>query len=194
MKGVVYVELLELLDDLHSMEFTEQGIEEAGVVSGGAYNALGQFDDLEFVALTGAYQHLIGHEITEELYELCERVVRRCILDYPRLFPDHGTLPDTLERMESLIYLKGALYETDTTTHPDYIDQISPNQMVLNHHGDPHLTEFTAALIHGCAAHHHIHADVHCLPVNQSGTHTTRYLITLSEIKHGRLGSLQTAV
>ena len=194
MKGVVFVELLDLLDDRYSMKFTEQVIEQSQVYSTGAYNALGQFDHRELLALMEAVECSFPDD-TESIYlELGERLVTRCIAEFPTLFRSDSCLPDTLGHMESLMHMDDLLVDQSAELPEIRLDRVGPNQLILDYFYDPRLADFTIGLIHGCAGYHDLETDVHSLPMNHEGIQATRFLISTAEVKHGRLGNLQEAV
>lgn len=194
MKGVVFVELLELLDDRFSMEFTEKVIEVARVPSAGAYNALGQFDHRELLALMEAYESCSHDNPTPIYRELGQRLVTRCITEFPTLFRTDSCLSDTLGHMESLMHMDDLLVDQSSELPEIKLEQVTERQLVLDYFYDPRLADFTIGLIHGCAEYHKLESNVHCLPMNHEGIQATRFLISMSEMKYGRLGDLQEAV
>ncbi len=51
MKGVIFVEFLEMVDNMLGMETTEEIIEKSNLPSGASYTTVGTYDDAEMIAL-----------------------------------------------------------------------------------------------------------------------------------------------
>ena len=72
MKGVVFTELVEMVESVFSPDIADQMIENANLPSGGAYTAVGTYDHAEIVSLVVALSELTGMS-PEELQQVYGR-------------------------------------------------------------------------------------------------------------------------
>jgi hypothetical protein len=67
MKGVVFTEFYELIEELHDYEMVDRIIQESNVESGGKYTSIGSYGFQKLVKLMITYSNIIGNSIDETL-------------------------------------------------------------------------------------------------------------------------------
>lgn len=83
MKGVVFTELLDMVDDRFGPEVTERVLEACNLDSGGAYTAVGTYDHAEILQLVGALAHETGIEGRALVRAFGKHLFHRLVEFYP---------------------------------------------------------------------------------------------------------------
>ncbi len=115
MKGVVFTEYLDMLENRYGFEFVEDLIDECNLASGGAYTSVGTYEDAEMVSLmvktsekTGEaipdLQKAFGHSMLQSFagkyghwiedcksgFDLLTKVDNYIHIEVRKLYPDAG--------------------------------------------------------------------------------------------------------
>jgi hypothetical protein len=106
MLGLVFTELLEMVEAKHSLAMVDALIAEVSPASGGAYTSVGTYPAEELGALVGAYAKHTGQSPVEVLQSFGEHLVGPFARRYPALFTrSRGTI-DFLESVDAYIHLE----------------------------------------------------------------------------------------
>jgi len=108
MKGVIFTQFFEMVEDELGFEMVDQLIENTNLSTGGAYTTVGTYDHKELLALTGLLAKLTGLSVNELLVSYGQYL-------FPRLT---NVCPDVIERFSSCFELVAAV---DDVIHPEVL-------------------------------------------------------------------------
>lgn len=103
MKGIVFVEWLEMVESSFSAEMADDIIDACDLPSGGAYTAVGAYDHGELVALVSALSARAGIPAATLSRQFGELLVERFHIHPNSFFHGIDHSLDFLERIEDLI-------------------------------------------------------------------------------------------
>jgi Haem-NO-binding len=89
MRGVVFTEFLDFIDDRHGYPTVDAMLELAAPASGGIYTAIGRYDFSEMAELLGALSHITKTPQSDLLQSYGRHLFMRFAKLYPVLFKDH---------------------------------------------------------------------------------------------------------
>ncbi len=106
MKGVVFLEFLEMVDERFGNEVTEQILSLSGVASGGAYTSVGTYDHSEIVALVSRLSDVTGLDVSSLVVDFGRHLIGRFYVRYPDYFDKVDDVTEFLEQVDGHIHLE----------------------------------------------------------------------------------------
>lgn len=160
MKGVVFTEFLEMVEDTFSPDMADTIIEDSDLPSGGVYTTLGTYDHEEMVQLV---THLSAHTETpvpDLLKVFGKHLFGRFAKGYPHFFADVGSAFDFLQNVEGYIHVEVRKLYADAELPSFEYDTSVPGQLVMTYSSKRAFGDLAEGLIHGCIAHFEESIDV----------------------------------
>lgn len=106
MKGLIFREFFDFVEDALGAAVVEDMIEMADVPSGAAYTVVGKYDWREMAALVSALSQITGHEASELQTAFGRNLLGRLSKRYPAFFDSCSTSFDLLENVNSQIHVE----------------------------------------------------------------------------------------
>ena len=100
MKGVVFTEFLEMVEDRFSPEMADRIIEGANLPSGGVYTAVGTYDHGEMIQLVSCLSQETGTPSEELVRSFGMHLFGRFNTIFPKYFEDVTSTFDILQRVD----------------------------------------------------------------------------------------------
>lgn len=153
MKGVVFTEFLEMVEETFSIETADRIIEASDLSTDGAYTAVGTYDYEELAQLV---THL-SRETDTPVAELLRAFGRRLFGSFHRLYPGFfegiASAFDFLQRVESYIHVEVMKLYGDAELPTFAYEMRSPDELVVEYRSTRPLADLAEGLIEGCIAH-----------------------------------------
>ena len=86
MKGIVFAEFIEMVDEKFSMEMSERLIDEVQPPSGGAYTTVGTYDSQEIVDLVAKLSEITSISVPDLLKTFGRHLLSRFVELFPEFF------------------------------------------------------------------------------------------------------------
>ncbi|MEQ8461536.1 MAG: heme NO-binding domain-containing protein [Sandaracinaceae bacterium] len=153
MKGIVFTEFLEMVEDRFSLETAEKIIDESELASGGAYTSIGTYDAREMGALLGALSKESGVPAPALLHSFGVHLFARFYALYPVFFEDRHNALDFLESLEEVIHTEVQKLYPDAELPRFDIRRESPDRLEMVYRSSRALSDLAAGLIAGCITH-----------------------------------------
>ncbi len=152
MKGVVFSEFLEMVEDVFSADMVDDIIDACELSSGGAYTSLGTYDHDEMVQLVVQLSEQTGTPIPELLKSFGKHLFTRFVAGYPHFFKADDTTFKFLSRLEDTIHVEVKKLYPDAEL-PSFVYEKSPGQLVMTYTSSRPFADLAEGLIRGCMAH-----------------------------------------
>jgi hypothetical protein len=153
MKGVVFIEFLEIVEARFSADMVDDIIDEAALTSGGAYTTVGTYPHEEMVALTMALSGRIGLGVKQLLLTFGEHLFGRFALGYPRFFVGYTDAFEFLAGVEDVIHAEVLKLYPDAELPRFDIEHHDAERLVLLYESRRHFEDLAEGLMRGCIAH-----------------------------------------
>ncbi|AZZ92212.1 hypothetical protein EUZ85_16370 [Hahella sp. KA22] len=151
MKGIVFTEFLQLVEDKFGLEEVDAIIEESGV--SGIYTSVGTYDHSEMVELLQTLSARHSAPIPDLLKTFGEHLFGRFYVLYPQFFKDiHGSF-DFLSKIDVYIHQEVQKLYPDAELPRFDCAQPQPNRLLLYYYSTRHLEDLAEGLIKGALAH-----------------------------------------
>jgi len=160
MKGVVFTEFLEMVEEQFSPEVADRIITASDLPSHGAYTAVGTYDHNEMIRLVSNLSARTGIAVPDLLRAYGKRLFGRFYLTHPQFFETASSAFDFLKNIEKHVHAEVRKLYSDaelpsfdcTTPHPD--------TLVMVYRSSRPLADFAEGLILGCVEHFREPIDV----------------------------------
>jgi hypothetical protein len=178
MRGIVFTEFLEMVEDRFTPAVADQIIEAARLSSGGAYTAVGTYDHHELVQLVVQLSRVTGIAGPELVRAFGEYLFGRFVLAYPHFFDHVASAFTFLARVENHIHTEVRKLYPDAELPTFTCDAAVPNRLMLTYKSARPFADLAEGLILGCIQHFGETIDVHKDDLSQGHKTCVRFVLT----------------
>lgn len=152
MKGIVFTEFLEMVEETFSADVADDIIEDSGVESGGAYTAVSTYDHAELVSLVVSLSEKTGVPVPDLVQTFGRHLLGRFAVLFPQFF-EVGSAFEFLQSIETHIHVEvRKLYPDAELPHFD-CKEIGTNQLEMIYSSTRSFGDLAYGLIEGCGEH-----------------------------------------
>ena len=153
MKGIVFTELLEMVEETFSPEVANRIIEASDLPSGGAYTAVGTYDHREMVRLVTTLGKETGIAVPDLLQAFGRHLFGRFVAGYPRLFTGVDSAFSFLASIEGYIHVEVRKLYPDAELPTFECDGSVPGRLTILYRSARPFADLAQGLIVGCTEH-----------------------------------------
>lgn len=155
MKGIVFTEFLEMVENRFSLDMVDNLIEECDLPSGGIYTAVGTYSHEEIVSLVSALSKYTSTPVPDLLKIFGEHLFGQFAKNYNNFFTNSTNALDFLHNIEDVIHAEVKKLYPDAQLPRFLIEKFSINKLVLIYYSDRHLEDLAEGLMIGCIKYFH---------------------------------------
>ena len=178
MKGVVFTEFLEMVEDRFSADMVDDIIDDASLPSGGAYSAVGTYPHEEIVALVVALSQRSGLEVPTLLKAYGEHLFGRFVSSYPSFFVEPGNAFDFIAGIEDIIHAEVRKLYPDAELPRFEIERRDDTELVLVYASSRHFEDLAEGLLRGCSAHYGERIEIQRERIGDGDARSERFILT----------------
>ncbi len=154
MKGVIFTELLEMIEDQFSIETADEIIERADLDSGGSYTSVGTYDHIEMERLVSELSKVSGTSVADLMILFGRHLFSRFHFHYQQFFNDEiYSSFDFFPLVENYIHVEVKKLYPEAELPSFEFEPAPEGQMILIYKSSRHFVDLAEGLIHGCADH-----------------------------------------
>lgn len=153
MKGVVFTEFLEMVEDHFSADMVDDIIDDAQLPHGGVYTAVGTYPHGEIVAMVVALSQRSGVAVPDLIRAFGQHLFGRFVQAYPRFFTGVQGTFHFLSGIEDIIHAEVLKLYPDAELPRFIVEHHDVNKLVLLYQSPRHFEDLAEGLMHGCVAH-----------------------------------------
>ena len=169
MKGVVFVEFLEMVEAEFSADLADDIIDDCELPSGGAYTTVGTYDHSEMVSLVGALSQRTGMPAPDLIRAFGEYLFERFHVHHNDFFDGINDSLDFLERIEDVIHVQVRKLYPNAELPRFEIERPDPDHLRMVYRSDRHMGDLAEGLIRQCIAHYGTPVTVERHDLDDSG-------------------------
>jgi hypothetical protein len=151
MKGVVFTELLEFVEDSFGFDVADAVLEEAGVK--GTYTQVGNYPFDELVALVVGLSKVKDIPVPDLLEVFGRHLFKRLIAIYPQALAGVNSSIDLFGNVHSNIHVEVKKLYPDTELPSFEVVEKTDNSIKMIYGSEKRLEDFARGLMLGCADH-----------------------------------------
>jgi hypothetical protein len=181
MKGVLFAEFLEMVEDCFSREIADRIIVASDLPSGGAYTSIGTYDHTEMVQLVTQLSVATGTPVPVLVHSFGKYLFGRFVILYPQLFEGVESAYSLLTKVDSYIHVEVQKLYADAEL-PRFECASEPGRLTMIYQSTRGLADFAAGLIDGCIEHYGETIDVQREDLSGGRGTRVRFSLTQQEI------------
>ncbi len=177
MKGIIFTEFLEMLDEKFDPEVTEQVIERANLPSGGAYTTIGTYDHKELVSMVVELSKETEIGITDLVRTFGFYLFGRFVRIYPRFFSGIKDSFTFIEGVEEVVHTEVRKLYAEANPPVISAARKGDNQLEVIYESERCLGDAAHGLILGCLDYFKEEVEITRENIDDSGK-KVRFLLT----------------
>lgn len=150
MRGLIFTQFLEMVENHYSPEMVDDIIEDSGIPSGGAYTAVSKYDHKELHDLGVALAQRTNQTISDILIEFGDYVFAPLYDKYKPLFKDKSGAMQFLLEIDTDIHKEMRKLYPDALL-PNIHCRMEGNVLIMEYQSDRHFADLVHGLILGVA-------------------------------------------
>lgn len=153
MKGIVFTEFLDLVEDAYGLEVKHRIIAASKLPNDGAYTSVGNYDFHELVTLAGHLSAATGTPLRDLLVAFGERIFQRFVRDYGQFFVNAKSCFAFLSHIEDYIHVEVRKLYPDAELPTFKYPAAGGNQLMLEYRSPRPFAPFAEGLIRATIKH-----------------------------------------
>lgn len=154
MKGIIFTEFIEMVEDKFGFVVSDRIISNSDLPSGGAYTAVGTYDFDEVVQLVTNLSKESGLDVPKLLFTFGDHLFGRFYCVYPHFFEGKNDSFEFLSNIEDYIHVEVKKLYPDAQL-PTIGTTISADgrEMTMRYNSQRKMGDLALGLINGCIRH-----------------------------------------
>jgi hypothetical protein len=153
MRGIAFTNFLEMVEEKFSARMVDDIIDMADLPSGGAYTALGTYEDSEMIELVSRLSRKSGIAAPVLLRFFGEYVFGRFPAVYPQYFEGVSDPFDMLDRLDEYFQVEEKKLYPEADLASLRCERLAEGVLVMHYRSTRPLADVVEGMIHGCIAH-----------------------------------------
>ena len=153
MKGMVFTEFLEMVEQTHSPGLAEEIIDSAELPSGGAYTSVGTYDHNEMVTLVGNLSQKTGQSCPLLIHGFGNHLFSRLAERYSNFFDGVDDAFDLLNKVDGYIHVEVRKLYPDAELPRFECSQPDAGTLVMEYTSSRPFADLAAGMIEACIGH-----------------------------------------
>ncbi len=154
MKGILFTEFLEMVEDTYGLAMMDRVIEGANLPNGGAYTSVGNYNHRELLKLAGRLSMETRTPLPQLMETFADRIFKLFARRYGHLMAGAGSCFDFLGQIESYIHVEvSKLYpdaELPAFTYPEHDE----SRLVMEYRSPRPMSGFAEGLLRAAIRHY----------------------------------------
>ena len=178
MKGIVFTEFIEMVEETFSMEMADEIIENAHLESGGAYTTLGTYDHREMLELVTQLSQSTGIPAPDLVRVFGIHLCGRFADNFPDMFAGAGDTFGFLGQIENHIHVEVRKLYPDAQLPSFVYEYPNENQFVMTYSSKRPFAALADGLIQGAIKHYGEDIEIEMEDLSAGAGTSARFLLT----------------
>lgn len=181
MKGVVFTEFMDMVEEVFSDEILDEIIDAANLPNDGAYTTVGTYDHEEIVRLVVALSERTQVAVPELLEAFGNHLLGQFVKGYPQFFSEAKDAFDFLSNIDGYIHVEVLKLYPDAELPKFFHERLSDSHLCMYYLSSRHFEDLAVGLIKGTLAHYQVEGSVTKSESQWQGQDAIRFDIVLSD-------------
>ena len=151
MKGIVFTEFIEMVEDVFSPEIADQIINDTELDSDGAYTAVGTYDHHEILAMVTRLSELTSIPVGDLVQAFGKHLLNRFTELYPVFFNEVDDTFSFLDTIESHVHIEVLKLYPDAELPSFTVDHADGKTLIMSYKSSRPFAMLAQGLIKGAA-------------------------------------------
>ena len=178
MKGIVFTEFLEMVEDSFSLEVADKMIRSSNLSNNGVYTTVGTYDHQEMVEMVTQLSKLTGLEVSSLLQAYGELLFTKFASGYQVFFEHVGSSFEMLKQVDNYIHIEVKKLYPDAELPEFAYEEPGENQLLMKYSSPRGFGAFAKGLILGCISHFEEDIELEMNDVSNGEGKLVHFLLT----------------
>ncbi len=178
MKGIVFTEFSEMVEEQFGDEMMDTIIEESQLPSGGSYTAVGTYDHTEILQLVTALSSATNIEVPKLVFAFGEHLYKYFYAHYPAFFDATTNAFDFLQSVEDHIHVEVKKLYPDAELPRFDSRKINSSQFEMIYRSTRPFADVAEGLITACCRHYNESVTIQREEIRDESGQGIRFLVT----------------
>lgn len=161
MKGIVFTEFMDMVEDVFSADILEDIIEKSELPNDGAYTAVGTYDHEEIVRMAVNLSQTVDIPVATLLEVFGKHLFGRFAQLYPVFFENMSEPFEFLKNIDDYIHVEVRKLYPNAELPRFYYEQQSAKELTMYYLSSRHFEDLAVGLITGCLGFFDVTGTVH---------------------------------
>jgi len=178
MKGIVFTEFLEMVEEKFSPELVDRIMDSADLPSGCVYTTVGTYNHREMIELVTSLSKETGIGASDLMRVFGAHLFSRFSVLYPKYFDGVDSAFDFITRIEDYIHVEVRKLYPEAELPSFQCDMSQPGSLSLTYRSTRPFAPLAEGLLRGCLSHFGEVADIEIDDLSAGAGTAARFLIT----------------
>lgn len=178
MKGVIFTEFLEMVEDKFSPEVADRIIDASNLASEGAYTSVGTYDHGELIRMVEHLSKESDLDIGLLVKTFGNYLFTRFVILYPSFFANTHSCFEFLELIENHIHVEVKKLYPEAELPTFDTTRINENTLEMIYSSERPFAPVAEGLIEGCIAHYEEHIDLQMQDLSGGASNHAKFTLT----------------
>jgi hypothetical protein len=176
MKGMVFTEFIEFVEDKFGFEVSDHIISNSDLKSGGVYTAVGTYDFQEMVNLLISLSEKINVEIPQLLEVFGNHLFYRFVELYPDFIQKSTSLFDFIDKIDQYIHVEVKKLYPDAELPKIIVNKRTEDFMDMTYKSERKLGNFAFGLLSAASDYFEVPLDIEMNSISADGSEVQFFL------------------
>jgi hypothetical protein len=172
MKGFIFSEFTELVEQEFGFAFLDEMIEATQPDSGGVYTSIGTYSHEEMVKMVVYISEQKDIPVPDLLKIFGHFLFKRFHAQFPQFFEKSTNMTDFLSRIDGIIHVEVEKLYEGAKTPKILTKEIDKNTLEVKYASSRKLAPFALGMLEASADHFGEKVDIEVLPIKEDGSET----------------------
>jgi len=153
MKGIIFTELVEMVEATFSPELMDELMEEAELPSKGIYTSVGTYDHSEILTLVTLLSEKVDMPVVDLVKAFGQHLAGRFVIQYPMFFEKVDGLFGFLETVDNHVHVEVKKLYPDAELPNFATERVMPDTLKMTYRSSRPFNDVAEGLIKGCSEH-----------------------------------------
>jgi hypothetical protein len=178
MKGMVFTEFLEMVEEKFSPEMAERIIESSELKSSGVYTTVGTYDHHEMITLVISLSRETGIAAPDLIRTFGEHLFKRFHHMFPNYFEGVPSAFDFLRRVNDYVHIEVRKLYPEAELPTFTCETPRPDQLSITYRSTRPFAALAEGLIRGCTAYYGEPIEIGVEDLSKGAGTMARFLLT----------------
>jgi hypothetical protein len=182
MKGIVFTEFLEMIENKFSPEMADLILDQADLPSGGVYTTVGTYDHREMIELVSYLSRETNLSSAELMRSFGVHLFDRFYTLFPTYFEKVSSSFEFLQRIEGYIHVEVRKLYPEAELPAFTYETPQPGILRLTYRSARPFATLAEGLIRGCVAHYGEAVDIEVEDLSHGAGTAAQFLLTRRDL------------
>ena len=153
MKGIVFTEFLEMVEDRFGLEMVDRIVEQSDLASSGAYTAVGTYDHDELLQLVGHLSATLAKPVPDLVRAFAHHLFKSFTSAYPYVLEGMNSSIELLQNVEGFIHVEVKKLYPDAELPKIDFRRLDDDCWELTYRSSRPFADLCEGLIEACSNH-----------------------------------------